>query len=253
MSDESDFAPRLDGIETRWSLVQRAHQGTLVSGSEARQALVMRYSQSIRGYVAALTRNREDSDEIAQEVVVRMLKGDFGGADPNRGRFRDLLKVAVRNMVRNHWEKSNRRKGVEHDLTQVPEEDDDVQVDPWLEQWRGNLMKNAWAKLEAYEKDHPDRPVATLLGMRARYPDDTSTQLAERLSQELNRSIRADSLRQQLRRARLRFAEFVVEEIADGLDDPTRERIQEELIHLGLYAQVKEVLPPDWQPKSKSK
>lgn len=251
MSDESDFAPRLDGIETRWSLVQRAHQGTLVSGGEARKALVMRYSQSIRGYVAALTRNREDSDEIAQEVVVRMLKGDFGGADPNRGRFRDLLKVAVRNMVRNHWDKSNRRKGVEHDLTQIPEDDEGLEADPWLDQWRSNLMKNAWAKLDAYEKQHPDRPVATLLGMRARYPEDTSQQLADRLAAELKRPIRADSLRQQLRRARLRFAEFVVEEIADGLDEPSRDRIQEELIHLGLYAQVKEVLPDEWQPKSK--
>lgn len=246
MTEDSEFAPRLDRIETRWSLVRRAHGGTLQSGSEARRTLVLRYSSAIRGYVGALTRNREDSDEIAQDVVVRMLRGDFGGADPDRGRFRDLLKVAVRNMVKNHWDKSNRRKSVDHDLERVAEVRDDNDADPWIDQWRSNVMQNAWQALMDYEQRHPDRPMATVLQMRASFPEDTSQQMAERLSQQLGKPVRADSLRQQLRRARVRFAEYVVEEIADGLNVANPDRIQEELIHLGLYEQIKDVLPNDW-------
>lgn len=246
MSEKSEFAPRLDRIETRWSLVRLAHGGTMQSSTEARRTLVLRYSSAIRGYVGALTRNKEDSDEIAQDVVVRMLRGDFGGADPDRGRFRDLLKVAVRNMVKNHWDKSNRRKGVDHDLERVADAFDDTDTDPWIDQWRNNVMQNAWQALTDYEQKHPDRPMATVLQMRASFPEDTSQQMAERLSQKLGKPIRADSLRQQLRRARVRFAEYVVEEIADGLNTATPERIQEELIHLGLYEQIKDVLPDDW-------
>ena len=107
---------RLDRIPTQWSLVRRAHTLSTPDAGEARKALVLRYAGAIRRYVGAVMRNDADADEVAQEVVVRMLRGDFHGADPERGRFRDLLKTAARNMVRDHWERQNRRRGVEYDL-----------------------------------------------------------------------------------------------------------------------------------------
>ena len=94
--DPSHMGHRLGSLATRWSLVRRAHQGPAPAAADARKALVLRYASAIRGYVGAMTRDDELSDEIAQDVVVRMLGGDFGGADPDRGRFRDLLKTALR-------------------------------------------------------------------------------------------------------------------------------------------------------------
>ena len=90
-------ASRLDAIATRWSLVRDAHlTGVPQNATAARQALVLRYAKSIRRYVGGMLKNSEDADELAQDVVMRLMKGDFGGADANRGRFRDLLKTAVR-------------------------------------------------------------------------------------------------------------------------------------------------------------
>ena len=105
---------RLDAITTRWSLIRQAHMVDR-DAAEARKALVLRYAKAVRSYVGGMLRNREDADELAQDVVVRLLKGDFAGADPTRGRFRDLLKTAARNMVRNFWEKQSRRRPVDAD------------------------------------------------------------------------------------------------------------------------------------------
>src|SRR5580692_7628921 len=111
MPGESDtISQRLDSMTTRWSVVRRAHQASIVSAGQARNELVLRYSKAIRAYVRAILQDDGRADEVAQDAIVRLLSGDFAGADPNRGRFRDLLKVSVRNMARNHWEKENRRR-----------------------------------------------------------------------------------------------------------------------------------------------
>ncbi len=74
--------------------------------------------------------------------------------------------------------------------------------------------------------------------------------LGGKLSQIVGKPVRADTTRQQLRRARLRFAEFLVEEIAQGLETAEPDRIQEELIALGLYEHIRDVLPDDWKSPS---
>ena len=243
-SDE--FTPRIDQIETQWSMVRQA-ANSFASADDARRSLVMRYASSIRAYVLAMTRNEQDADELSQDVIVRILNGDFGGANREKGRFRDFLKVAVRNMVRNHWAKSKRRKTADLDLGELDTPDDNTEeVDPWISGWRNNLLELTWSALSSYEEDHAGRIPFTILKLRAEFPTANSTELAEKLSERVCREYRADTTRQQLRRARLRFAEFLVEEVANGIEDPQPERIQEELICLELYEHIRDVLPEKW-------
>ena len=113
--------------------------------------------------------------------------------------------------------------------------------------WRDNLLSLTWAKLEEYECQHEGSVAYSVLKLRAENPSDNSKQLAARLSELAGRDIKPDTTRQQLRRSRIRFAEFLVEEIADGLDEPDPSRLQEELISLGLYEHVKDSLPDEWR------
>lgn len=236
---------RIDAIPTQWSLVRDAHAaGTPQSAAAARQALVLRYARSIRRYVGGIVKQSDDADELAQDVIVRLMKGDFGGADPTRGRFRDLLKTAVRNMVHNHWAKSNRRKTADAELDLVAGTED---RDPaWESEFQLNILEHAWAALKAFETLNPSNPAHTLMKLRTELPDATSDELAEKLGATLGKAIRADSCRQMLRRARLKFAEALVEEIRMGLADPSPGRVAEELAHLGLLEYVKDFLPDDW-------
>jgi len=246
LSEPDNFVSRFDAQPTRWSMVQRAHGQSLAGGSEARQYLVMRYSSAIRRYVRAITRNEDEADELAQEIIVRLLQGDFAGADPQKGRFRDLLKVAVRNMTRNQWAKQKVRQGVDYDLTAVAANSDPTEETVWADGWQRQLLDLAWARLKDYQDSHAGSMAYTILQLRTQFPDDSSEELAERLSEAIGKAARADQARQQLRRARVRFAEYLVAEIAEGLDRPTPEQIEEELAQLGLLDQIRDVLPPGW-------
>ena len=237
---------RLDQIETRWSLLRLAHQATLPQSGPARNELAMLYRRAIRAYVGALVSEQQDADELSQEVLVRLLSGNFHRADPQRGRFRDLLKVSVANLVRNFWSRKGRRAGDLHDVSQLADGAEDAADAQWLAGWRSTLLDNAWAALQNHERSHKGSITYTVLRLRADHPDDDSPQLAERLSTAVGKTVRADALRQQLHRARLRFAQFLIEEVARSVDPPTPERVEEELIEIGLIDYVRDFLPPDW-------
>ena len=74
---------RIEAIQTRWSLIRNAHlAGQPESASEARRLLVLRYAPAIRRYLGGIVRNDEDDDELSQDVMLRLMRGDFGGAGP---------------------------------------------------------------------------------------------------------------------------------------------------------------------------
>ncbi len=113
--------------------------------------------------------------------------------------------------------------------------------------WRGAVLDLAWKALEEYDRTHAGSIAWTVLRLRADFPDDDMEQLAARLSAKTGKPFRSAALRQQLRRARLRFAQMLVEEVAAGMDDPTPDRVEEELRDVGLFLYVSDFLPPDWR------
>ncbi|CAN5198620.1 hypothetical protein BH11PLA2_BH11PLA2_47920 [soil metagenome] len=240
---ESQLASRLEAIPTRWSLVHGANAtDATMDATVARQALVLRYARAIRRYVGGIVTKSDDADELAQDVIMRLMKGDFAGADQARGRFRDLLKTAVRNMVRNHWAKSNRRRTADAD----PDHAADTSDPAWDHEWQANVLDHAWAALREAERQNPVVPSYTLLRLRTEFPDAPSEELAEKLAARTGTTVRSDACRQMLRRARLRFSEALVTEIGIGLADPSPTRVAEELASLGLLDYVKDFLPSDW-------
>ncbi len=244
--DDAAADVSLRDMATQWSLLRLAHDDATAGSQSARQAMVVRYSAAVRLYVALLLRDSHVADEVAQEVMVRMLRGDFAVADPQRGRFRDLLRHSVRNMVRNYTAKENRRRGSELDEELTPGEESTAD-DPWLEAWTKSLVEMAWRGLEAYQAETPGSVAATVLRLSQEHPDEDSTALAARLSQQSGKQFNAAAARQQLRRARLRFAQLIVEEVARGLRDPSTQAVEDELIALELMPLIKDFLPNDWR------
>jgi len=247
MTDPTNEPSRLEAIATRWTELQAAHLGSTTTGGEARKTLVLRYQPAIRRYIGAMVQDQQDAEDLSQDVMVRLLQGDFSGADPARGRFRDLLKVAVRNMVRNHWARSKRRKTVDFDVAGVDVPEEDADDGPWLVAWRRRVLDLAWNALKQRERERAGNVDYTLLRLRTEHPDDSSQQLADRLSEQLGKPFRADAVRQKLRRARLQFVDSLLAEVANGFEDPTPEMIEDELVSLGLMDLLRDLLPDDWK------
>jgi RNA polymerase sigma-70 factor (ECF subfamily) len=83
------------------------------------------------------------------------------------------------------------------------------------------------------------------LRLAIKSPQENSAQLAAQLSERLGRSVRPEAFRQQLSRARRRFARLVLEEVRRTLEEPSPERLIEELTEVGLMAYVRPYLPRD--------
>jgi RNA polymerase sigma-70 factor (ECF subfamily) len=233
---------RIEAIQTRWSLVRNAHlEGRPESIAEMRQILVLRYAPAVKRYVGAIVRDSDDADELAQDVMLRLMRGDFAGADPSKGRFRDLLKTAIRNMIRNHWEKKNRRRATDAGLDEVHDHSEQEQESDWTAAWQRSVLDHTWARMLAEDGGQPS-PAYQLLKLRAEFPEASSEELAERLGKQLRTEIRPDNCRQMLRRARGKFAQHLLDEVRAGLDDESDYRVQEELASLGLLPWFKDLI-----------
>ncbi len=231
---------RIDAIKTRWTLIRHAHQsGDALTAEEARRELVMRYAPAVRRYVGAILGSSDQAEDLAQDFVVRLMKGDFAGADPERGRFRDLLKTAIRNMIRTHWQKANRRRPADADLSLLQDDFNEKQDQDWTAAWQRTVIEQTWSRMLAEDEGQPSAGFR-LLKLRVQMPDASSEALAEALGKRLNQTIKPDNCRQMLKRARARFAAHLLDEIRASLDDESEDRVQQELADLGLLEWIRD-------------
>jgi RNA polymerase sigma-70 factor (ECF subfamily) len=236
MNDESQDR-RLCNISTLWSVVALAHAGTSEAARAAQHRLLERYGGAIRRYLTASLRNPAAAEELFQEFALRFLGGDFRLAHPQRGRFRDYVKTSLAHLIGNYYKQLQRQPQSLNPLHLEPT--DEAQASPevdrvFLASWRDELLAQAWHALAQAETAHTP-PFYTVLRFRADQPELSSREMAAQLGARLGKPLTAAGLRQMLHRARERFADLLVEEVAQTLGDPTDERLEEEFIDLELY------------------
>src|SRR5215218_612751 len=89
----------LSQIITLWTLVRRAHQGPEGAAREAQRQMLDRYGGAVRRYLRGLLRDEDAAADVFQEFACEFLGGDLGGADPQRGRFRNFVKGVLFHLV----------------------------------------------------------------------------------------------------------------------------------------------------------
>src|SRR5262245_48659426 len=95
-------------IPTAWTMVREAHaDNTLVQ--DAQQRLLDRYGHAIRRYALSALRDEDAADEVYQEFALRFVRGDFGKADPARGRFRAFVKTVVYRLIVDYQRRTKKR------------------------------------------------------------------------------------------------------------------------------------------------
>jgi hypothetical protein len=119
----------------------------------------------------------------------------------------------------------------------------------WVADWRRCVLDRAWQALDHHQRRSPGNLFYTVLRLTADHPGEDSAALAARAGAVLGRPLRPDAFRKQLSRARRHFAELVVAEVAQTLERPTAERVEDELVEVGLMAFVRDFLPPDWRTR----
>jgi RNA polymerase sigma factor (sigma-70 family) len=238
--EPNELTDRLSRIKTRLTIWMEAHQGEGEAAIRARQQLVLRYYGAVYRYLLGMLRDPSSAEEMTQEFSVRLLRGDFKYFNPERGRFRDFLKVALRHLVIDYWRQQHKRKEKEPQaLVPEPAEpigaaspESDLDRD-FIEKWKEELLARTWQALEKSQQES-GQAYYTMLRCKTDHPEWHSPQLAEQVGRHLGKEFTPDAARKLLQRARRRFADLLVEEVAGSLDTTQPDQVAEELIELGL-------------------
>jgi RNA polymerase sigma-70 factor (ECF subfamily) len=234
--NRSETPTKLNQIATLWSVVQQAHDDGGEQGRIARERLLERYRGAVLRYLIGALRNPDVAEELAQEFAVRFLHGGLRGADRQRGRFRDFVKGVLFHLVADYHHK--RRRDPRQISDNLPESGADCALAAereaaFRDSWRDELLARAWSALERIEHEN-NQPYYTVLRFKAEHSHLSSAEMAEQLSVQLRKSLTAAGVRKTLERARDRFGDLLLDEIADAIDNPSREALEAELIDLGL-------------------
>ena len=248
--EPDDLNDRLSRLGTRLTVWLQAHQGVGEAAILARQQLLLRYYGAVYRYLLSMVRDPAAAEELTQEFAVRLLRGDFKHFDPQRGRFRDFLKVAVRHLVIDYWRQqkklheNNPQPLQPGQAEQVVDNPPDAVLDQtFVDKWKEELLGRTWEALAAHEKES-GQAYYTVLRFKTSQPTTRSVQLAALVSAKLGRILTGANLRQLLHRARKRFAELLVDEVARSLDTSEPDQVAEELIALGLLSYCRSAVTP---------
>ncbi|MCI0464491.1 MAG: sigma-70 family RNA polymerase sigma factor [Gemmataceae bacterium] len=226
--DLADHDERLSQITTLWPLLRQAHGGQADLARLAQQELIQRYCGAVYRYLLGAVHDEEAALELFQEFALRFVRGDFRRADPQRGRFRDYVKAVLINLVNDY-------RAAARDRPLPLPADHPAPPDPkgpevrFVASWREELLTRVWAALAEL------RPTLfAVLLLHVRRPDLTSAQMTEHLTAELGRPFTPTRVRVTLHRARERFADLLLDEVAHSLEAPTEAELCEELRALDL-------------------
>lgn len=98
-------------VTTRWSLVLAARDRDSPDGDEALESLCRQYWYPLYGFVRGMGHSAHDAQDLTQEFFSRLLAKEYlRVVDPERGRFRTFLRMAVRRFLANEWQKTQALK-----------------------------------------------------------------------------------------------------------------------------------------------
>ncbi len=224
---------------TRWSVVLAAGRNDTTHARAALEKLCQTYWYPLYAYVRRRGNSPEDAQDLTQEFFAQLLeRQSLAHADPNRGRFRSFLLMAMNHFLVNEWKKARAEKHgggrpvLSLDWAAAEERFDLEPADRsapdriFEKQWALALLGEVLTRLEREFQGEGKTDLfaalkQTLMGARESQP---YAELATRLN--MNES----AVKVAVHRLRKRYRELVREEIAGTLDES--QDIEAEMRHL---------------------
>ena len=115
----SDALPRRAFPVTRWSVVLTAKNRELPESAQALETLCCAYWYPLYAFVRSSGWSPMDAQDLTQEFFTRLLEKNFlRVVEPEKGRFRTFLRIALKRFLANEWDRLRAVKRGGH-FTQV--------------------------------------------------------------------------------------------------------------------------------------
>jgi RNA polymerase sigma-70 factor (ECF subfamily) len=228
---------RLSSITTVWETLRDAHGDSAGAARAAQELLMRRYGGAVYRYVLSAVGDPAAAEDLVQEFALGLVRGDFRHADPQRGRFRNYVKTTLFRLVlgyRKRQGKLPRPVAAARVDRPAPAPPGDARFD---EAWRNNLLARTWDALSV-----ANPTLCAVLHLRAQHPEMSAAALAEALGRQSGQPVTPVAARQLLHRARAKFADQLIDEVAHSLEAPSADRVAEELRDLNLLEHCRAAL-----------
>ena len=227
-------------VTTHWSLVLSARDKNSPQSADALEKLCRAYWYPLYAYVRRTGQSKENAEDLTQAFFARLLEKNFlEAAEPERGRFRSFLLVALKRFLTNEWDRARAQKrggGQTHVPldTELAERKFKVEttageISPdrlYDRRWDLTLIEQTMARLRA-EFERADK-AAEFERLKSFLTADKNAIPYPAVADELGMS--ESTLRVAVHRLRSRYRELFREEIAHTLAEG--EDVDEELRHL---------------------
>jgi RNA polymerase sigma-70 factor (ECF subfamily) len=238
--DQETLDQRLSRITTLWSKMLEAHGGDTDAATAAQAVLLQRYSGAVYRYLLGVLRDPDLAEDLAQEFALRFVRGDFRRVSPERGRFRDYLKTALRHLVADYQRSQQQRPRLLSPDAPEPAAPSADRLDSetdFLAGWRQELLERTWDALARHNPAYH-----AVLRFRVQNPETTSAEVAERLSAQLGKRLTGDWVRKTQQRAQAKYADLLLAEVGQSLDTTDPEALRQELQELDLLRYCRSAL-----------
>ena len=197
------------------------------------------YWYPVYAYIRSMDKSHHDAQDLTQAFFASLLdREDFAKADPQRGRLRTFLCVAVKRFVISAYrERTRLKRGGGTFVFSIDAEEAEglYRIEPREEEtpetyfdrrWATTVIETAIATLEDEYADKGREKLFAALRpyLSCRSGDERQEEVADALG------IKVGTLRMAIARLRQRYGELLRATVADTLSDPAR--VEEELGHL---------------------
>ena len=205
----------------------------------AQAALVERYQAAVYRYLLAAVRDLDMADELYQEFALRLGARRLWPCGPEARPVSRLYQICCHQsghgLSTETEEPAPGGSGARR--AQAPAIEGFDSDREFLAGWRKSLLDRVWESMAAAQE--PDGiPFYTILRFRTDHPELSGGGLVEQLNARLRPTQPyADAgLRKILQRAREKFTDLLVEEVAHSMRAPSIDQLEQELIDLGFQA-----------------
>jgi DNA-directed RNA polymerase specialized sigma24 family protein len=242
MDEGSAKAERLPG-----GSIRRGDRERQVSGGDAnsRAALLDRHNDAVRRYLRDVVADPDVAEALFQDFAQVVRRDDLPPDSPPLGHFRDRLRIILIRLVEAHRGQGEGETS-RPPATEGPDPNEQRQDESASTRfdaiWREELLNRSWSRLKAHE-ERTAQPLYTTLRYRVEAPGLSSPELAERIGQQLGKTISPPNARQLLHRARAEFSRLLLDEVLATLPPGAPFAVVErELIETGLLAFCREAV-----------